>query len=462
MAGTIKTTLLNGVPVEYSYRVYNEVAEMSFNDSAVVALELEDSLFNPTMEGSITLANNYNYIESEFTFRGDGTDKIDIYLKHKANVYNSKMQVIETKDRIIDQTFTIIEESNYIDDGTQAKNRKTYKFIHNHESLMREFFPYEKRYYGYAGSILKEILSVDLPFDVNDNKFPDGDLLIDRFPEMIIPTIPFRYLDVVYYFLKYYYIIQGDLSEKAFLRLNKKTNKYELLTLSQDFFAKHNRLVYEAFHSGDLVSEITVNPNNPPTGPDAKLFTSNIVSTNVTIPGTAVANTYFMNALVVAYDHIYGSSRVYKVLIRDIREKWKKKFVDVFTAIGGKAKQHLNITDAKTTKEFKVVRLPFEFEHNVNITVADMVTNFTFLNQQMNINVVGDAGREPGTFIDVYKNKNDKSKGDEITLGRWFVTGVRHLKLQNTFRNQIFCSKTYAGPKFSDYVTSRTGAPTIG
>lgn len=461
MAGTIKQTLLNGVPIEYSYRVYNTVAEMEFNDSAVVALELEDNFFNPTMEGTITLANNYNYIESEFTFRGDGTDKIDIYLKHKADISDPKTGKKTTVNRVIDQTFTIIEESNYIDDATQAKNRKTYKFIHVDESLMREFFPYEKRYYGYAGNILKEILSVDLPFKVNEKKFPAGDLLIDRFPEMIIPTIPFRYLDAVYYFLKYYYIIQGDLAEKAFLRLNKKTNKYELLTLSQDFFARHNNLVYESFHSGDLVSEVTVNPNNPPPDADTKVYTSNIVSTNVTIPGTAVSNTYFMNALVVAYDHIYGSSRVYKVLVGDIREKWAKKFVNVFRAIGGRARRHLNITDAKTTKEFKVVRLPFEFEHNINITVADMVTNFTFLNQQMNINVVGDVGREPGTFIDIYKNKNDKSKGDEITLGRWFVTGVRHLKLQNTFRNEIFCSKTYAGPEFDDFVTTRFGAPPI-
>ncbi len=446
MADTTNITILNGVSFIYEYKVSNDAGSMSFNDSAVIALELEDSLFNPFMNGSITLANNYNYIESDFVFRGDGTDKIFIKLKPNTKDTNA----ITGKEKIIEQTFTIVEEFNYIDDGTQAKNRKTYTFIHTDESIMRELFPYEKQYFGKAGDIIKEILSFDLPFKTGE-LFEPGNFTISGFPESIIPTMPFRYLDIIFYLLKYYYYIDGDLPVKGFLRLDRNTGEYQLLTLSKDFFAKSNKLVYEAFHSGDLVSNVTVNPNNPPdSGAPTKVYINNVVSTNTTVPGTAISNTHFMNALVVGYDHIYGSSRIRKVLIDSVRKAWKKKFVDVFSAISGKVKQHLNLTDYKKTKEFKIVRLPFEFGHNINITVADMVCNFAFYNQQMNINVVGDIGREPGTFLDIYKSKNDNSKGDEITLGRWFITGVRHLKLQNTYRNEIFCSKTYAGPSYID------------
>jgi hypothetical protein len=62
----------------------------------------------------------------------------------------------------------------------------------------------------------------------------------------------------------------------------------------------------------------------------------------------------------------------------------------------------------------------------------------------------GDPGRATGTFIDVFKLKNDKSKSDEKLLGRWLVTSVRHVKLLNTYRNEIYCVKTYVGPNFDE------------
>lgn len=453
MAGTIRETILNGVAFRYEYRLYNNVSSVRFNDSAVISLVLDDDFFCPFMSGCIILANNFNYIENDFVLRGDGTDKLYIYLEHEIDDGGGKKV-----KKIIEQTFTVVEEFNFIDDSTQIKNRKMYKFIHEDESLMRELFPYEKRYYGSAGNILKEILGRDLNFLVDDKVFPAGNLVIDSFPEMIIPTTPFRYLDIIFYLLKYYYVAgSGGLPEKGFLKRNSHTNKYELITLSKDIFERHNELVYEAFHSGDLATDYRVNPNNPPSeGALTRAYINNVVSTNVTVPGTSVSNTYYMNALVTGYDHMYGSSRIRKIMVRDIRDKWAEKFVDVFKTVGGKPKKHINLSDIKIGNGYKTVRLPFTFEDSINITIADMVTNFTFFNQQMNINVLGDLGREPGTFIDVYKTKNDPNhRGDEITLGRWLVTGVKHMKINNTFRNQIFCAKTYAGPEFKDYISSR-------
>ena len=82
---------------------------------------------------------------------------------------------------------------------------------------------------------------------------------------------------------------------------------------------------------------------------------------------------------------------------------------------------------------------------------ADLITNFTLYNLQLNINVVGDVSRQSGSFINIFKLKEDGgSNGDAIMLGSWFVTSVRHIKIGNTYRNEILGVKTYAGPDFND------------
>ena len=106
----------------------------------------------------------------------------------------------------------------------------------------------------------------------------------------------------------------------------------------------------------------------------------------------------------------------------------------------------MNLNKIKIEDGFRVIRLPFTTYDNSKIVEADTINNLTFFNLQLNINVVGDTGRRPGTFIDIKKLKNEKSKSDEKLLGRWFVTAVRHVKLLNTYRNEIYCVKTYAGP----------------
>jgi hypothetical protein len=128
----------------------------------------------------------------------------------------------------------------------------------------------------------------------------------------------------------------------------------------------------------------------------------------------------------------------------------------VFKLVGGTPKPYANLTDIKVASEFKLYRLPFSYRDSVNIATADTITNLTLFNQQLNFNVIGDTGRSSGVFTDIVKAKDDSSKGDQILLGRWYITIVRHMKLLNTYRNEIFCSKPYAGPDFKVVESKRT------
>ena len=432
------TTRINGAEYEYEYKLFNDDNELKLRDTAVVGFDICDNIFNPFADGYITLMNSYNYVEKEFAMRGDGNDKFQIKLKPKQDDNGDDLEYI----------FNIVSEQNYIDDATQSKNRKTYILQHVDMVSMKEMFPHERRYHGKAGKIIEDILE---QVGLKPGEIDPGDLIIKEFPEYIIPTLSYRYIDVLFYVLQYYYKKTGEIYERGFLCYDRKNKEYNLKLLYTDFFAKYKSLIKESFNCGDLVSEPNSNPNNPPPKGDVKTFTGNVVSTNVTSAGTVISNTFFLNALITGYDHILGTSRTKKLRVDDVRELWAEKFVQNFSAVGGQPVKHVLLTDRKKSDEYKLFRLPFSYKDNINIVFADLITNFTLYNLQLNINVVGDVSRQSGSFINIFKLKEDgESNGDAIMLGSWFVTSVRHIKIGNTYRNEILGVKTYAGPDFSD------------
>ncbi len=70
-----------------------------------------------------------------------------------------------------------------------------------------------------------------------------------------------------------------------------------------------------------------------------------------------------------------------------------------------------------------------------------------FMNYNYIFKTVGVTLRSSGTFVDVVKNKNAENKGntrwDYNTLGRHFITCVKHVFTQNTYTNQIETIKPY-------------------
>ena len=423
-------TEINGTKYEYDYTLSNADGSVSFNDSAVQSYDLLNNFFDPFLDGTIVIANPYNFIESSFLLKGDGTD-----------IFKIKLTLQSDRSKTIDEEFVVVAEQNFIDDSTALKNRKSYILTSKDAYTLRAKFPYGQRCRGNAGEIIKDIFE---QLELKVDKIEPGNFIIRDNPEFLIPSMSFRYLDLLYYMLQYYYYIDGDIATKGFLR--KTPEGYNMQIFSK-LFSDNKKLVVETFTSDDIASAPSPNPNNPKATADAKRYTSSIVSNNLTSPAAQISNNFFMNTLVVGYNSILGESEMVELRIADIKSKWTKKFVDVFTSVGGKVKAFLNLNKIKTEEGFRVIRLPFSTYDSVNIVEAEAMSNLTLLNLQLNINVVGDTGRNPGTFVDIIKNKNEKAKSDEKLLGRWFVTAVRHVKILNTYRNEIYCVKTYAGPE---------------
>lgn len=433
-------TKLNGVTYKYKYKISNSTGELSITDPAVISLVYFENIFDPFADGAITIANPDNFIESTFLYRGDGTDKLEFLLEN------------ESSKAKISGTYTIIGENNIVDDGTPIKNKKTYIFCDETEQLMRQKFPYGKKYSGKAGDILKDILEKEFKFTI-DGKFEPGDFVLSV-ADPFVPSINYRYLDLIYYLLQYYYFKDGDTPVKGILQ-KTRAGKYSFKTLSKDFFEQNEKLLTEVFHSGSLIGTKDVgrdsqdNPSTPGNTPYNETINN---PTSISFDSTNVdeSNQFFMNSLVVSYDDVLGDHYIDEIRVKDVRKIWEKKFVEPFKMKYGKPKKYLPMSKEKLEGEFKTYRLPYSREQNVGVVTANMINDFIFRNNQITLTVNGDIKRQPGTFIDIVKSKDDKNKGDAKLLGRWLVTGVDHIKLGATYRNTIKAVKTFAGPTYQE------------
>jgi hypothetical protein len=149
--------------------------------------------------------------------------------------------------------------------------------------------------------------------------------------------------------------------------------------------------------------------------------------------------------LIHGYDPILGETKIKKIDIKKLKDKWKKKFVDVFSSVGGKPKPCL-IFNNTVPEKFKHYRMPFQIEDSVKIIEAELNAALIFYNLQATFVNLGDTFRQSGKFVDIYKTKKEKLKSDEKLLGRWLVTEVQHIFYADLYRNQFFCAKTYIGP----------------
>ena len=424
-------------------------AEINFTKSAVVTFELEENFFEPFASASVTVNNPFDFIENTVFTRGDGRDKFKITLFNNLDT--------RPKDEIkLEYDFVIANESNSVSKTDRSNNFKTYTLIEENYFKLNEKIPYGKRYGGGGrggpavaiGDIIQEILEEVIgPGCIDEENWEPGDMVIDNFPEYIIPPISFRYSDLIKYLLRIYYFIDGDLSCQGFLTFDRVKKKYQLRPISK-IFGENSKLTQETFGVGDLTNmkNLGDSPDNPI---DEKVptneYTNALKNTNLTTPMLTYSNEFFTNYSIATTDRELGIEVKKLMTIKDVKEAWTKSFVDVFKYVGGKPEPFLPLNQSKSDI-FKPFILPYKKEHVKHIAKAQMISNLTFFNLQLAIENIGDTARKSGKFIDVYKRNKEEEIVDKKLLGRWFVTKVRHLFNKDKYYNVMSCIKTCTGP----------------
>jgi hypothetical protein len=421
---------INDIEYECEFKLTNsDGQEVEFTKSAIRGMTIVDNIFEPFESGTISIANPYDFVEHNYSFRGDGRDKFKIMFKS-----------LDSKKIKYENVFTITDDGNAGTTDNRLQNIKTFKLVDAKILPFLENIPYAKSYNDKVGNILKDIFTELL----GGNKIGDwtpGDFILSYTPPM-----NWRYIDLINYLLKLFYQKSGDIHVKAFLQWDHENEKFNFISIS-DLFEKNNdkKNLIDAFAIGDLTSEFDPsNPNNPSAGAETGTYIGPSRNIGYSVPSHDITNNFFVNRLVHGYDAILGEQIIKKIDIEKLKNKWKKKFVDVFTCIGGSPSPSIVLNNT-SPKKFKHYRLPFKIEDSVKIIEAELVSALIFYNLQVSFNNLGDHFRQSGKFIDIYKTKKEKLKSDEKLLGRWLVTEIRHVFFGDLYRNEFSCTKTYVG-----------------
>jgi hypothetical protein len=422
---------INGIEYEFECTIRNKDGETSYNKYAVKKMQIIDDLFDPFTSGNIALVNSYDLIEEDFLIRGDGTDTIKIKFKPKDDDEND-----------FEHVFVPIKDINMGNIDTRADNTKAFILIDINNVPFLEKVPHNKTYKGKVGDLLREIFIEVLGEEMVDvDNWESCDFSLSY-----TPPNTFRYIDLVKYLMPFLCIKENDLYVKALLKFDNKNNKFYLKKISK-IFSKNNELAKEAFIVSDIGgNNETINPNNPPAGPEYAAYLNQLKNFQVSTPLYDWNNNYFLNYMVHGYDPMMGQFKMRKIEFEKLTKDWKELFVDVFPCIGGKPKPYLPISD-DAKKRFKTVKTPYPLEDSVKAVISEICNTLIFYNLQCSFEIVGSGKRSAGGFVDVVKTGNETIKSDEKAYGRWLVTNVTHEFLGETYKNIIVGCKTYVGPE---------------
>ena len=449
--------------------------------SAIVDMDIHEDLFTPEVTGSITINNPYNYIEDEHVNNvRTGEDYLHVkFVEYSlfekgdpSRVGSTEPGGLSYQNEVLEYSFVITDESNSVSKTDRTNNFKTYKLIDKNFYKLNRLggkdlsFPKGNKPITIGDVIKNEIFSKDIFEEgvVDDSQWDTGNHWLNdnsgskvNFLQKIHPGKHWRYSDVLKYLLRFNYSLRGadnKLPVQSILQYNRDSGLYSLLPLSK-YFDQNEKMTIEALGIGDLNTEsessfASTNKNNPEVNPNIKVnrYTGMLHNTNLSTPFTTYTNEYFIDYEIKSQTH-RGGQQYDIIKINEIIPQWKSVFIDKFKLVGGKAKPFIPFNNINKDRPVKPFGLPnFEAEDCKNICKAQMVSNLTFYNLQLTLDVTGDTARRPGRFLDIFKLSDQEGSSDAKLLGKWFVTGVHHIFKKDKYQNVLMCIKPYVGPDY--------------
>ena len=491
-----------------------EANSIELTKSAIVNMDIHESLFEPHIKGSITLNNPYDYIENHHFTTGGGDDFLHVelidYQVYKEG--NEKLtggnalfgdagslqkQGVTYANEKLKYSFVITTEDNSVSKSDRSNNFKTYQlldinwFLLNKRVVQKIAYPPDGVAPMPMGDMIKDLLKRGLGRDdvIDESNWSSGDHIVGKpvgeklveFEDKVRPGGHWRYADLIKYLIKYNYCMAGGkkvaggaesgfnrrdtpetssaggsgLPVQLILQYNRNTDQYSLIPL--DMYFKNNKtLVIEAFGVGDLTpadarndgDEVKGNPVDPRDGSaPVNRYTGMMNNTDLTTPYTQYTNEFFVNYIIHSIGPLGGTLPVTVLRVSTIAEEWAREFIKEFEIVGGEPVPFLQFKEDPERMNKPMAMPKFSHIDAINIGKAQMVSNFTFYNLQLNIVNVGDTNRRPGRFVDVFKPSSTQTAGsDAKLLGRWFITSVHHRFLKDQYQTVLQCVKLYTAP----------------
>lgn len=437
---------INDITFEYDYVFKNpDGREKHITSSAIRELMIVDNVFNPFMRGSVSVANPYELFEDGFQLRGDGRDEFQVTLKTIIGGDGGSKTFSNNELSELSETFILLKEENMGDMNVRSENIKSFKLTLKDNLPFMDTIPHGRKYQGKIGDILRDIFTELLGKErVDADNWQSGDFEIEYYP-----PLSYRYIDLVYHLLKFFYGYDGDLHVKALILRDPKTKKYSMTFIS-DIFVKNSENVIDTFVCSDIYNTEPngQNSNNPPESDKSsvKLYAGGIKNFVYDTPLYEWNNDFFINYVVHGYDPLLGVHNMRVLRVEDIEPKWISRFVNPFNALGGKVKPFL-VKNNKTSRKIRHYRTPYTIEDNVKLVESEMYNLLTFYNLNSTFTNLGDMDRSSGKFVDIVKIGDEELDSDQKMFGRWFITEIKHIFAKDIYYNTFECCKTYVGPK---------------
>lgn len=456
---TTPGTNITGLITPDKTNINATVAPIGYN--IIQEIVINDSLFDPFMDGTITFKTTNNGIEAipgvGFEFFSNNNNTIALKIEPEdTSTLTSSNEV--KKHNIIQFSGTICESSSYAPE-TGNSQLHYFKLQDVNESKLREIkvaavgipkVDGTQNIFFNIGNLLGKTINANINFNglLGTGGASTGVGFNYTYPSH------FNAFDALNFLIPYNISKVNELPVQNILKYDYTTKQFNCAPITQPFLtARQQSANLETFVLGEDESAQlpTLNQGIAPPGPspdivlpDNKLNNLSYNNVNYNIANNDLLPICVMNTI----NPLNIVSMVYIDLQKEIQLFDNNIIKQELTRLyGNEVKLNIDIDESKLNKlNYKIVNTNLDINTAVDVARAQLYNSFIFQNMYMTFVVTGQPYREPGKFINIKKRllTNTGSAADRKLVGQWLVTEVKHIfSGDGTYKNVIQCVKPF-------------------
>lgn len=483
-SNAFKTTI-GGKTYFVSITLMNDQEDMvMLSRNALRLLEIEDNVFNPFHTGSIIITNDFNVIENSmmpYVFLGNGRDILNIHIELEGvpteNIpeytINQQCVVIECNEVMYQNS--LCKKIDFVDIKQYMLNEQYSSALSIKSSQsavgVNSYLLLNAENSQTTGQLIKQIINEVYGNAANDFSLFEVDAtgkpIFDE--EGCLPINVTPYGNMSYgYFLQYVIQMHSHKGSPCILDYDRFTKKFKLISIK--------RLMEESTTRYNEVLKFPDPQQIDDKLPDSTKYNIDYLMVELPNPESSIMEFYthapaakygidfYTSEAISSYSRSTGtfSYNLNSLNTEGFTKQYEELFVDPFKPLLSKYKlspsfytpSNAKFNNKKTIDVVGSLPVALTEKHFINIKM----TSLLYMNHIYKFKLMGNTRRHSMSFVDVMKKSlkrgQEPSKWDYNTLGRHFVTSVKHIFTHDTYYNEIETVKPYRLSKSANVLTA--------
>lgn len=440
-----------------------------FKKNALRYLEIVDNIFNPFHCGEIIITNDSNVLENSNTpmvFLGDGRDMLflDIQPEDSSDRFKISLQCVITECSEMVYQKSLCKRLSFVEYGQYAINEKFCNVLSLNQGS--SYLQTNAAAAQTTGDLIKKLINDTFDNAADDLSLFDTDAAtgqpaFDNEGSGSIRVSPYGSMSCKE-LLSYALQMHTHQGSPCILQHDRTTKKFQLVSLKR-LFESNSRYASEMLGFADSRQVDTSTPSldisNTPTVANIAFdyypinfdTDSQIAEFYTEAPAAKFGVDHFANESISSYSK---NSSTFSYNLKSLsKENFIKTYTDLFVkpfeSLFSKYKLQPNfyVTTDNQKKRWLDSSSTLPPALTENQFINQKMVSLLYLNYTYVFKLPGITSRQSRTFVDVYKRSlprgQSPSKWDCNTLGRHFVTCVKHVFTQDNYHNHIETVKPY-------------------